>query len=76
MPHSDWVGSSLTHAALLSVDIDHFKSINDIFYSIGDIVLRHVAGLLGDAGREGSLAIRMGGEEFLLLPQPRSSGRS
>ncbi|WP_245434951.1 MULTISPECIES: diguanylate cyclase domain-containing protein [Rhizobium] len=52
------------------------KASTTSFHSIGDIVLRHGAGLLGDAGREGSLAIRMGGEEFLLLPQPRSSGRS
>ncbi|MFF0946159.1 diguanylate cyclase [Rhizobium leguminosarum] len=64
----DWLESGVTHAALLLVDIDHFKRINDIFsHSIGDVVLCHVAGLLGDAGQNGRLAIRMGGEEFLLL---------
>lgn len=64
----EWVEAGVTHATLMLVDIDHFKRINDIFsHSIGDIVLRRLAGLLGDTGPEGSLAIRMGGEEFLLL---------
>ncbi|RFB83786.1 GGDEF domain-containing protein [Rhizobium leguminosarum bv. trifolii] len=64
----EWAQSGVTHAALMLCDIDHFKRINDVFsHSIGDIVLSRLAGLLGDAGAEGGLAIRMGGEEFLLL---------
>ncbi|OHV19022.1 GGDEF domain-containing protein [Rhizobium sp. RMa-01] len=64
----EWAQSSVTHAALMLVDIDHFKRINDVFsHSIGDIVLSRLAALLGDAGAKGGLAIRMGGEEFLLL---------
>ncbi|OWV89259.1 diguanylate cyclase [Rhizobium sp. R635] len=71
----DWIETGVTHAALMLVDIDHFKRINDVFsHSIGDIVLCRLAGLLGDTGREGSLAIRMGGEEFLLLLPGTTTG--
>lgn len=64
----DWADTGVTHAALMLCDIDHFKRINDVFsHSIGDVVLARVADLLGDARAEGGLAIRMGGEEFLLL---------
>ena len=71
----DWAESGVTHAALLLFDIDHFKRINDIFsHATGDMVLRQIAGLLGDIGPEGSLAIRMGGEEFLLLLPGTAAG--
>lgn len=54
--------------ALVSVDIDHFKRINDRHgHSAGDAVLREVALLLRDAARGIDLVARMGGEEFLLL---------
>jgi diguanylate cyclase (GGDEF)-like protein len=54
--------------ALVSVDIDHFKRINDRHgHGAGDAVLREVALLLRDAARGIDLVARMGGEEFLLL---------
>ncbi|MFM2059643.1 MAG: hypothetical protein RLY71_4028 [Pseudomonadota bacterium] len=54
--------------ALVSVDIDHFKRINDRHgHGAGDAVLREVALLLKDAARGIDLVARMGGEEFLLL---------
>jgi two-component system cell cycle response regulator len=52
------------------VDLDHFKRINDTrSHAVGDEVLRQVAGILRDqAGQvDGGLAVRMGGEEFLVL---------
>jgi diguanylate cyclase (GGDEF)-like protein len=54
--------------AVLMVDLDHFKVINDSRgHQRGDDVLRHVAGLLADNLREGDAAYRYGGEEFLVL---------
>ena len=53
---------------LILVDVDHFKSVNDrASHVVGDAVLRRVAGVVGDHGRSGDLAARVGGEEFALL---------
>ena len=47
-------------------DLDHFKRVNDTHgHAVGDAVLRTVAGVLD--GHDDAVALRMGGEEFLLL---------
>ena len=59
-----------THLTVGLVDVDHFKRINDTrSHAVGDEVLRRVAGILQAAAAsvDGGLAVRMGGEEFLLL---------
>lgn len=54
--------------ALLMVDLDHFKNINDDFgHQQGDMVLQQVATLLLDNLRQYDAAARYGGEEFTLL---------
>jgi diguanylate cyclase (GGDEF)-like protein len=54
--------------ALLLVDIDHLKRINDAHgHSAGDIVIRHVASSLTQLSRDNDTAARLGGEEFALL---------
>jgi diguanylate cyclase (GGDEF)-like protein len=54
--------------ALLLLDIDDFKALNDRFgHSVGDEVLRRVSFLLNDAVRETDLPARYGGEEFAVL---------
>ena len=54
--------------ALLVIDADHFKAINDRHgHPGGDSVLRHLAGLLGENFREVDVVARIGGEEFAVL---------
>lgn len=54
--------------ALLQLDIDHMKEINDRFgHPVGDVVIRHVANTLSAVSRDNDTAARLGGEEFALL---------
>lgn len=54
--------------AVLAVDIDHFKAINDEFgHLTGDEVIREVGALLRDTAREIDVVARIGGEEFTIL---------
>ncbi len=57
--------------ALLMIDVDHFKSVNDTYgHDIGDEVIRAVADTLQKQKRVSDIAGRLGGEEFaLLLPE-------
>jgi diguanylate cyclase (GGDEF)-like protein len=55
------------NAALLIVDLDHFKRVNDTYGHVaGDAALKHLAVLLRRALRTGDVAARIGGEEFAL----------
>jgi len=50
------------------IDFDHFKLVNDSFgHGVGDQVLIAMSALLREVTRESDLAVRMGGEEFLLV---------
>lgn len=54
--------------ALLYLDIDHFKAINDSFgHAIGDRILCEVAGRIQTSLRESDFLARWGGEEFVVL---------
>ena len=69
------LGKSVDHArsngasfAVLAIDIDHFKQINDGHgHEAGDMVLQQMASLLTHHTRGGDYLFRLGGEEFLLL---------
>lgn len=54
--------------ALLMIDLDHFKSINDRHgHDVGDAALRVAAEQLDQTARAGDMAGRWGGEEFLVV---------
>ncbi len=56
------------NVAVLAVDIDHFKAINDDYgHLTGDEVIREVGALLRDTAREIDVVARIGGEEFTIL---------
>ncbi|WP_251977758.1 diguanylate cyclase domain-containing protein [Salinicola avicenniae] len=54
--------------ALLVLDFDHFKQINDTYgHHAGDRVLRHVGDILSQLVRQRDYVARLGGDEFVLL---------
>lgn len=55
-------------SALLMLDLDHFKLVNDNYgHGVGDAVLRHFAELAGNEMRKVDTLGRLGGEEFAIL---------
>ncbi len=65
-------GSSL---ALILMDLDHFKTVNDRFgHLVGDRVLVHIATLLREELRVSDFLFRLGGEEFLVLTRGDMDG--
>jgi len=62
--------------ALIILDIDHFKSVNDTYgHAVGDMVLKHVVSICSSMNRETDVFGRLGGEEFgiLLLETPAAA---
>ncbi len=54
--------------ALLHIDLDHFKQVNDTFgHAAGDRVLARVAGMLRAILAEGDFIARVGGDEFVAI---------
>lgn len=55
-------------SCLLILDIDHFKTVNDLYgHSAGDIVLCQLAGILQASLRQSDVIARLGGEEFIIM---------
>lgn len=63
-----------THGALLFIDLDHFKSINDTLgHSVGDLLLKEVAARIVENLTEKDTPARLGGDEFaIILPNIQS----
>ncbi len=62
------VALDIRRVVIVAIDFDHFKAINDTHgHAIGDETLIRVADILRAAVRSGDLAVRVGGDEFLLV---------
>ena len=58
-------------AAVLCIDLDHFKSVNDTLgHAVGDKVLKQASARLWGTTRETDLLARLGGDELTLLLRP------
>jgi diguanylate cyclase (GGDEF)-like protein len=80
LPNRTWLQQHLEHLfkqrrqldqgliALLFIDLDGFKEINDTFgHEMGDLLLKRVAERLKSCLRKGDLAARLGGDEFIIV---------
>lgn len=57
-----------TTCALVIIDVDYFKRVNDSFgHSCGDMLLRQLAEAVSETLRQGDVLARFGGEEFMLF---------
>ncbi|MBQ6440004.1 MAG: EAL domain-containing protein [Mogibacterium sp.] len=64
-----WMSNADTeHIALLLVDVDYFKSVNDTYgHAVGDRVLKRVAEILKNSFRSVDIICRIGGDEFAVI---------
>lgn len=54
--------------AIIMCDIDHFKKVNDTYgHSVGDFTIKEISRCIKDNLRKGDIAVRWGGEEFLIF---------
>lgn len=55
-------------AAILMIDVDHFKQYNDTYgHQAGDVVLKHIADIIGKCIGNSGFVGRYGGEEFIVV---------
>lgn len=65
---TDVLKSNDPSGALLMIDIDHFKSVNDTYgHAMGDRILKRFTEILKSFVRNGDILTRLGGDEFIIF---------
>lgn len=65
---AEWCGRENASIALLHIDLDRFKQINDTLgHTAGDMMLVHAASLLMSSLGDGDFLARIGGDEFIIV---------
>jgi diguanylate cyclase (GGDEF)-like protein/PAS domain S-box-containing protein len=65
------------HAAVLFIDLDHFKIINDsLGHNVGDLLLKEIAGRLSSCVRGEDTVARQGGDEFIVVLHMIENGQA
>lgn len=63
-----YVDRNQSKLAIMMIDLDRFKEVNDkLGHQVGDLLLKAVGRLLSDSVRKSDTIARMGGDEFLML---------
>ena len=63
--------------SFLLIDLDNFQTINDTYgYMFGDAILEEVAEVIKAATRQNDIAVRYGGDEFLILMKNTEKGKT
>ena len=71
---TDWLAGPSCHGALMMLDLDNFKEINDVWgHQAGDAILSLAADLLRAHFRQSDVVGRIGGDEFIVLMKDVSS---
>ena len=65
---NEYLEKTSVEGAFLLIDVDNFKSVNDILgHPIGDELLKQMAGILKETFRQGDYVGRLGGDEFCVF---------
>lgn len=71
------VNRGLASYAVLMIDLDHFKPVNDLHgHATGDLVLREVANRLKEVCRKNDVVARLGGDEFAIVSEVKAKEES
>jgi len=70
-----WAARTGRPLALITVDVDYFKTINDTYgHAAGDRALQAVAGVLRSVAEQEDVVARLGGDEFVMLVRADKRG--
>ncbi|WP_158217538.1 diguanylate cyclase domain-containing protein [Lottiidibacillus patelloidae] len=70
-------GNGINQAAVLLLDVDHFKQVNDQYgHSVGDVLLKKIAEILQNNVKGNGTVARIGGDEFAIVLEVESANEA